>query len=158
MHTFFLCLILAVERMRSYKYNRVHTTSFACSTGTITLSCDRPTQYYYRLLPTDGSRGLRAIADDCTFIWAVGCNLEDWLWPTCSALHSPKPLVFLKSSISGFFSTYYVLKWGIMAMMGLWQYIAIALLVSLKSGRCHKLLSYKHTLFYKHIFSYRSDL
>ena len=144
--------------MRSYKYNRVHATSFACSTGTSTLSYDRPAQCYCRLLPTDGSRGLRAIADDRTFIWAVGCNLEDRSWPTCSALCSPKPPVFLKSSISSFFSTYYVLKWWILATMCLWQYIAIALLVSLKSGRCHKPLSYKRTLFYKRIFPYRSDL
>ena len=45
----------------------------------------------------------------------------------------------------------YVLKWWIMATMGLWQYIAITLLVSLKSGQCHKPFSYKH------IFPYSSD-
>ena len=43
--TFFLCLILAVKCMRSYKYNSVHTTGFACSTGTGTLSYDHPAQY-----------------------------------------------------------------------------------------------------------------
>ena len=75
--------------MRSYKYNRVHTTSFACSTDTSTLSYDRSAQCYCWLLPTDGSRGLRAIADDCRFIWAVGCNFGDRSWPTCSALYSP---------------------------------------------------------------------
>ena len=144
--------------MHSYKYNCEHTTSFACNTGTSTLSYDQPAQCYCRMLPTDGSRGLRAITNGRTFIWAVGCNLEDRPWPTCSALYSPKPPVFLKSSISSFFSTYYVLKWWIMTTMGLWQYIAIALLVSLKSGRCHKPLPYKHTLFHKRIFPYRSDL
>ena len=43
------------------------------------------------------ARGLRAIADDRAFILAVGCNLEDRSSPTCSALCSPKPLVFLNA-------------------------------------------------------------
>ena len=57
--------------MRSYKYNRVHAASFACSTDTSTLSYDQPAQCYRRLLSTDGSRWLSAITDDRTFIWAV---------------------------------------------------------------------------------------
>ena len=61
-------------------------------------------------------------------------------------LSTPKPPVFLESSIFSFFSTSCVLKWGIMATMGLWQYISITLRISMRS---HKLLPYKRTLFYK---------
>ena len=60
--------------MRSYKYSCVQAGSFECSAGTSTLSYDRVAQCYCQLLSTEGSRGmrgLRAIADDRTFIWAV---------------------------------------------------------------------------------------
>ena len=58
-------------------YNHVHATSIACSTGTSTLSYDRPAQCYCQLLLTDSSRELRAIANDRTFTRVVGCKLKD---------------------------------------------------------------------------------
>ena len=57
--------------MHSYKYNHMHAGSFACSTGTSTLSYDQSAQCYCWLVSTDGSRRLRAIINDRTFIWAA---------------------------------------------------------------------------------------
>ena len=57
--------------MRSYKYNHMHAGRIACSTAAQVLA-------HYLMIDqlsaiadccqTDGSRGLRAIADDHTFI------------------------------------------------------------------------------------------
>ena len=132
---YFLCLILAVKRMCWYMYNCVHATSFAAQVLAHYLMIDQ----------------LSATADCCQQTALEGSELSPMIvhsseqWDATSridrgqpVLLSPKPPVFLESSISSFFSTYYILKWWIMATLGLWQYIAIALLVSLKSGRCHK--------------------
>ena len=93
-------LILAVKRMRSYKYNCVHATSFACSTGTSTLSYDRPAQCYCRMLSIDDSRG------HCRwwYIHLSGGMQPQGSWPICSAVYSLKFPMCLKSSISSFFN------------------------------------------------------
>ena len=130
---YFLCLILAV--------NRVHTTSFAAQV----------LAHYLMIDP------LSATADCCQQTALEGSGLLPMIvhsseqWNATSRINrgqpvllSPKPPVFLESSISSFFSTYYILKWWIMATMGLWQYIVIASLISLKSGRCHKPLISAH--------------
>ena len=102
------------KRMRSYKYNPVHTTSFACSTGTSTISYDWPAQCYCRLLSTDGCRGLRDITNDRTFIHAVGCNLED-----CSQPVLPSTLLNLQCFLTPrFFCADCVLKWSRLCVCG----------------------------------------
>ena len=147
--TYFLCLILVVERMRSYKNNRVNANSFACSTGTSTLSYDQPAQCYCQLLSRNGSKGPSSMIVHSTSRIMV----------SLSAIYSPKLTVFLESSISTFLSTYCALKW-----CRYWsQWICGSTSQShtgrpLKSGWCHKPLSYKCTIFYKRIFPYRSDL
>ena len=143
--------------MHSYKYSCVQAGSFECSTGTSILSYDWVAQCYCRLLSTDGSRGmrgLRAIADDRTFIWAmiVANQFGVLLSTLLNFQYFSNPWFPISFRLTVSSNDTDNRHGGSVAVH------RNHVLVSQKSGWYHKPLSYKRTLFYKHIFPYHQDL
>ena len=84
-------------------------------------------QYYCRLLSTNGSRVLRPTVDDCSYI--ISSASEQWdansrrIMAGQSAVYSPKLIIYMYFQF--FFNLLCPKMMQIMATVGLWQYIAM---------------------------------